>query len=287
MTQQQALQLFEEKRVRTVWDDEQEKWYFSIVDVVAVLTDSSDPKQYLKKMRNRDTGLQNNWGTICTPVRMIATDGKLRLVDAADTQGVLRIIQSIPSPKAEPFKQWMAQVAAQRIDQMQDPELGINQAIADYRRLGYSEAWINQRIKSIEVRKALTDEWQRAGVKEGVQYASLTDIITQQWSGFTTKEYKQFKGLKKESLRDNMTNLEIALNMLAEATATEISQQENPRGFVESAQVAKRGGKAARGARASIEKELGHSVVSSINAKSLALRKDQKELPEAENQEND
>lgn len=287
MTQQQALQLFEEKRVRTVWDDEQEKWYFSIVDVVAVLTDSSDPKQYLKKMRNRDTGLQNNWGTICTPVRMIATDGKLRLVDAADTQGVLRIIQSIPSPKAEPFKQWMAQVAAQRIDQMQDPELGINQAIADYRRLGYSEAWINQRIKSIEVRKALTDEWQRAGVKEGVQYASLTDIITQQWSGFTTKEYKQFKGLKKESLRDNMTNLEIALNMLAEATATEISQQENPRGFVESAQVAKRGGKAARGARASIEKELGHSVVSSINAKSLASRKDQKELPEAGNQEND
>lgn len=287
MTQQQALQLFEEKRVRTVWDDEQEKWYFSIVDVVAVLTDSSDPKQYLKKMRKRDTGLQNNWGTICTPVRMIATDGKLRLVDAADTQGVLRIIQSIPSPKAEPFKQWMAQVAAQRIDQMQDPELGINQAIADYRRLGYSEAWINQRIKSIEVRKALTDEWQRAGVKEGVQYASLTDIITQQWSGFTTKEYKQFKGLKKESLRDNMTNLEIALNMLAEATATEISQQENPRGFVESAQVAKRGGKAARGARASIEKELGHSVVSSINAKSLASRKDQKELPEAGNQEND
>lgn len=287
MTQQQALQLFEEKRVRTVWDDEQEKWYFSIVDVVAVLTDSSDPKQYLKKMRNRDTGLQNNWGTICTPVRMIATDGKLRLVDAADTQGVLRIIQSIPSPKAEPFKQWMAQVAAQRIDQMQDPELGINQAIADYRRLGYSEAWINQRIKSIEVRKALTDEWQRAGVKEGVQYASLTDIITQQWSGFTTKEYKQFKGLKKESLRDNMTNLEIALNMLAEATATEISQQENPRGFIESAQVAKRGGKAARGARASIEKELGHSVISSINAKSLASRKDQKELPEAGNQEND
>ena len=219
--------------------------------------------------------------------KMKAEDGKNRITDVADTEQLFRIIQSIPSPKAEPFKQWMAQVAAQRIDQMQDPELGINQAIADYRRLGYSEAWINQRIKSIEVRKALTDEWQRAGVKEGVQYASLTDIITQQWSGFTTKEYKQFKGLKKESLRDNMTNLEIALNMLAEATATEISQQENPRGFVESAQVAKRGGKAARGARASIEKELGHSVVSSINAKSLASRKDQKELPEAENQEND
>ena len=286
MTQQQALQLFEERKVRTVWDDEEEKWYFSIVDVVAVLTDSSDPKQYLKKMRNRDPELQNNWGTICTPVRMVATDGKLRLVDASDTQGILRIIQSIPSPKAEPFKQWMAQVAAQRIDQMQDPELGINQAIADYRRLGYSEAWINQRIKSIEVRKALTDEWQRAGVKEGVQYASLTDIITRQWSGFTTKEYKQFKGLKKESLRDNMTNLEIALNMLAEATATEISQQENPKGFMESADVAKRGGKAARGARASIEKELGHSVISSINAKNLATRKNAGELTDGKEEEN-
>lgn len=286
MTQQQALRLFEEKKVRTVWDDTEEKWYFSIVDVVSILTDSSDPKQYLKKMRTRDTELQNNWGTICTPVRMMATDGKLRLVDASDTQGILRIIQSIPSPKAEPFKQWMANVAAQRIDQMQDPELSINQAVADYRRLGYSEAWINQRIKSIEVRKALTDEWQRAGVKEGVQYASLTDIITQQWSGFTTKEYKQYKGLKKESLRDNMTNLEIALNMLAEATATEISQQENPKGFMESANVAKRGGKAARGARASIEKELGHPVVSSMNAKNLAARKAAGELPEADNEDN-
>ncbi len=180
----------------------------------------------------------------------------------------------------------MAQVASQRIDQMQDPELSINQAVADYRRMGYSEAWINQRIKSIEVRKALTDEWQRAGVKEGVQYASLTDIITQQWSGFTTKEYKQYKGLKKENLRDNMTNLEIALNMLAEATATEISQQENPRGFMESADVAKRGGKAARGARSAIEKELGHPVVSSMNAKNLAARKAAGELPEANNETN-
>lgn len=286
MTQQQALKLFEEKKVRTVWDTDTEKWYFSIVDIVAVLTDSTDPKQYIKRLRNRDSELQVKWGTICTPVRMRAADGKLRLVDAADTEGIFRIIQSIPSPKAEPFKQWMAQVASQRIDQMQDPELGINQAIADYRRLGYSEAWINQRIKSIEVRKALTDEWQRAGVREGVQYASLTDIITQQWSGFTTKEYKQYKGLKKENLRDNMTNLEIALNMLAEATATEISQQENPRGFMESAQVAKRGGKAARGARASIEKELGHPIVSPMNAKNLAARKAAGELPEAENKEN-
>lgn len=287
MTQQQALQLFEEKRVRTVWDDEQEKWYFSIVDVVAVLTGSDRPRKYWSDLKKK---LQQEGSEVSEKIgqfKMKAEDGKNRITDVADTEQLFRIIQSIPSPKAEPFKQWMAQVAAQRIDQMQDPELGINQAVADYRRLGYSEAWINQRIKSIEVRKALTDEWQRAGVKEGVQYASLTDIITQQWSGFTTKEYKQFKGLKKESLRDNMTNLEIALNMLAEATATEISQQENPRGFVESAQVAKRGGKAARGARASIEKELGHSVVSSINAKSLASRKDQKELPEAENQEND
>ena len=287
MTQQQALQLFEEKRVRTVWDDEQEKWYFSIVDVVAVLTGSDRPRKYWSDLKKK---LQQEGSEVSEKIgqfKMKAEDGKNRITDVADTEQLFRIIQSIPSPKAEPFKQWMAQVAAQRIDQMQDPELGINQAIADYRRLGYSEAWINQRIKSIEVRKALTDEWQRAGVKEGVQYASLTDIITQQWSGFTTKEYKQFKGLKKESLRDNMTNLEIALNMLAEATATEISQQENPRGFIESAQVAKRGGKAARGARASIEKELGHSVVSSINAKSLASRKDQKELPEAGNQEND
>ncbi len=285
MTQQQALQLFEEKKVRTVWDTDTEKWYFSIVDVVSVLTDSKDAltaRKYWNKLKQRLKEEGNETVTNCHQFKLRATDGKMRLTDVADTEQLFRIIQSIPSPKAEPFKQWMAQVAAQRIDQMQDPELSINQAVADYRRLGYSEAWINQRIKSIEVRKALTDEWQRAGVKEGVQYASLTDIITRQWSGFTTKEYKQYKGLRKENLRDNMTNLEIALNMLAEATATEISQQENPRGFMESADVAKRGGKAARGARASIEKELGHSVVSPINAKSLAPLKDTKELPEKE-----
>jgi prophage antirepressor-like protein len=283
MTQQQALQLFEERKVRTVWDDEEEKWYFSIVDVVAVLTGTDRPRKYWsdlkKKLQQEGSQLSEKIGQL----KMKADDGKNRITDVADTEQLFRIIQSIPSPKAEPFKQWIAQVAAQRIDQMQDPELGINQAIADYRRLGYSEAWINQRIKSIEVRKALTDEWQRAGVKEGIQYASLTDIITRHWSGFSTKEYKQYKGLRKENLRDNMTNLEIALNMLAEATATEISQQENPKGFMESAEVAKRGGKAARGARASIEKELGHSVVSPINAKSLAPHKEVKELPEAEN----
>lgn len=286
MTQQQALQIFEEKKVRTVWDTDTEKWYFSIVDVVAVLTESDRPRKYWsdlkKKLKQEGSQLSEKIGQF----KMRAEDGKNRTTDVADTEQLFRIIQSIPSPKAEPFKQWMAQVAAQRVDQMQDPELSINQAIADYRRLGYSEAWINQRIKSIEVRKALTDEWQRAGVKEGVQYASLTDIITQQWSGFTTKEYKQYKGLRKESLRDNMTNLEIALNMLAEATATEISQQENPKGFMESAAVAKRGGKAARGARASIEKELGHPVVSSMNAKNLAARKATGELPEVDNEDN-
>ena len=284
MTQQQALKLFGEKKVRTVWDTDTEKWYFSIVDVVSVLTDSDyqTARKYWKVLKGRITKEGNELVTNCYQFKMKADDGKMRPTDVADTEQLFRIIQSIPSPKAEPFKQWMAQIAAQRIDQMQDPELSINQAVADYRRLGYSEAWINQRIKSIEVRKALTDEWQRAGVKEGVQYASLTDIITRQWSGFTTKEYKQYKGLRKENLRDNMTNLEIALNMLAEATATEISQQENPKGFMESADVAKRGGKAARGARASIEKELGHSVVSPINAKSLAPLKDTKELPETE-----
>ena len=289
MTQQQALQLFEEKKVRTVWDDEKEKWFFSIVDVVAVLTDADyqTARKYWKVLKGRIAKEGNEPVTICYQLKMKADDGKMRMSDVADTQQLFRIIQSVPSPKAEPFKQWMAQVAAQRIDQIQDPELGIDQAIADYRRLGYSEAWINQRIKSIEVRKALTDEWQRAGVKEGVQYASLTDIITRQWSGFSTKEYKQFKGLKKENLRDNMTNLEIALNMLAEATATEISQQENPKGFMESAEVAKRGGRAARGARASIEKELGHSVVSSMNAKHLAARKNAGELAESKEETND
>lgn len=286
MTQQQALRLFEEKKVRTVWDDTEEKWYFSIVDVVAVLTESERPSKYWSDLKTKLLQEGSQLSEKIGKFKMRAEDGKNRLTDVADTEQLFRIIQSIPSPKAEPFKQWMANVAAQRIDQMQDPELSINQAVADYRRLGYSEAWINQRIKSIEVRKALTDEWQRAGVKEGVQYASLTDIITQQWSGFTTKEYKQYKGLKKESLRDNMTNLEIALNMLAEATATEISQQENPKGFMESANVAKRGGKAARGARASIEKELGHPVVSSMNAKNLAARKAAGELPEADNEDN-
>jgi len=224
MTKKETLQLFERKNVRTVWDDEEEKWYFSIVDVVAVLTDSPNPNNYWKVLKHRLLKEGNQSVTNCNQLKLQSVDGKYYKTDVADTEQLFRIIQSIPSKKAEPFKEWMAKVAATRLDQMQDPELSINQAIADYRRLGYSEEWINQRVKSIEVRKELTDEWRRTGVQEGFEYASLTDIITKEWSGFTTKQYKQFKGLKKENLRDNITNLEIALNILAEASATELSK---------------------------------------------------------------
>lgn len=260
------IKLFGEKNIRTVWDDKEEKWYFSIVDVVEVLTDSADPKQYIKKMRKRDPQLDANWGTICTLVQMKGADGKKRKQMAADTKGMFRLIQSIPSPKAEPFKQWMAQVASTRVDQMQDPELDIQQAIADYKRLGYSDNWINQRIKSIEVRKELTDEWKRTGVKEGLEYASLTDIITKEWSGMTTKQYKQHKGLKKESLRDNMTNLEMAFNILAEASATELSKQRDPQGYSQQKGVAKDGGSVAKVAREKLESQLGHTIISSAKA---------------------
>lgn len=269
MTQKQALQIFDEKKIRTAWDDDAEKWYFSVVDVVGVLSDSANPTAYWRKLKQRLKEEGNQTVTNCHGLKMIAPDGKMRMTDVADTEQILRIIQSIPSPKAEPFKQWMAQVASQRIDQLQDPELSISQAVNDYRRLGYSETWINQRIKSIEVRKHLTDEWKRAGVEEGQQFATLTDIIYRQWSGFNAKEYKKFKGLKKENLRDNMTDLEIAVNMLAEATTAELSKQENPNGFSESAGIAKRGGKAAHGARKAIEEELGHSIISPKNAKEL------------------
>ena len=282
MTQKKALQIFDEKRIRTAWDDETEKWYFSVVDVVGALTDSANPTAYWRKLKQRLKEEGNQTVTNCHGLKMQAQDGKMRITDVADTEQILRIIQSIPSPKAEPFKQWMAQVASQRIDQLQDPELSINQAIADYQRLGYSESWINQRIKSIEVRKHLTDEWKRAGVEEGQQFATLTDIIYRQWSGFSAKEYKKFKGLKMENLRDNMTDLEIAVNMLAEATTTELSKQENPNGFKESAGIAKRGGKAAHGARKVIEKELGHSIVSSQNAKSFTNVEKVISLPEKE-----
>ena len=262
MSQKEQIQLFEEKKVRTVWDDEKEEWFFSVVDVVEVLTDSADPKHYIKKMRARDPELNASWGTICTLTRMMASDGKSYRTQAADIKGIFRIIQSIPSPKAEPFKQWMAQVAAERLNQMQDPERSIDQAVADYKRLGYSDAWIKRRIKSIEIRKDLTDQWDKAGVKEGQQYASLTDIITRAWSGKTTKQYKQFKGLKKESLRDNMTNLELALNMFAESATAELHKEKNPHGYNASAKLAQAGGKAAEAARLNLEEQLGHSIIS-------------------------
>ena len=271
MTKKHELQLFEDRKVRTVWDDEQEKWYFSIVDVVAVLTDSADPRQYIKKIKSRDEMLKLNWGTICTLVAMRSEDGKIRKEMAADQEQLFRIIQSIPSPKAEPFKQWMAQVASQRLDQMQDPELSIEQAIMDYKRLGYSDKWINSRIRGIEVRKELTDEWERAGVSQGQQYASLTDIITKEWSGLTTRQYKNLKGLKKESLRDNMTNIELALNMLAEASTAEISRQKNPKGYQQSAKVAKEGGSVAKIARKQLESKIGKSAISSEKASDYLL----------------
>ena len=263
----EAIKLFEERKVRTIWDDTHEKWYFSIVDVVAILTNSPNPQTYWRVLKKRLKEEGNETVTNCNALKLKAADGKMRLTDVADTEQLFRLIQSIPSPKAEPFKQWMAEVASTRIDQLQDPELSIEQAIADYRRLGYSEAWINQRIKSIEVRKELTDEWKRTGVKEGVEYATLTDIITQQWSGFTTKEYKQYKGLKKENLRDNMTNLEMAFNILAEASTTELSKQRDPQGMEEQKKVAKEGGSVAKVARKQLETQLGRSIISPTKAK--------------------
>ena len=271
MTKKQAIKLFEEKKVRTVWDDEQEKWYFSIVDVCGVLTDSKDPTAYWRKLKQRLKEEGNETVTNCHALKLRAADGKMRLTDVADTEQLFRLIQSIPSPKAEPFKQWMAQVASQRLDQMQDPEKSIDQAIVDSKRLGYSDAWINQRVKSIEVRKELTDEWQRTGVHEGLEYASLTDIITREWSGFTTKQYKHFKGLKKENLRDNMTNLEIALNILAEASTTELSKQRNPKGYKQQTKVAKEGGSVAKAARNQLESKLGRSVISEAKASDYLL----------------
>lgn len=274
MTQKEALRLFEERKVRTAWDSEREEWFFSVVDVVAVLTDSANPTDYLKKMRKRDEVLNAFVGTNCPQILMTGESGRKRKTLAASPEHIFRIIQSIPSPKAEPFKRWMAQVASTRLDQIQDPELSIEQAMADYRRLGYSEQWINSRLKSIEVRKELTDEWRRSGIEEGIQYASLTDIITREWSGKRVREYKQFKGLKKESLRDNMTNVELALNTLAEASTAELSKQKNPHGFRQSAQVAQQGGSVAKAARRQLESQLGRSVISQLNAKGLLPREE-------------
>ena len=284
MSQKEQIQLFEEKKVRTVWDDEKEEWFFSVVDVVEVLTDSANPTDYLKKMRKREPELGVYIGTNCPQVTMTSSTGKKRKTLAATIEQLFRIIQSIPSPKAEPFKQWMAEIAAARLDQMQDPELSIDQAVADYKHLGYSDAWIKRRIKSIEIRKDLTDQWDKAGVKEGQQYASLTDIITRAWSGKTTKQYKQFKGLKKESLRDNMTNLELALNMFAESATAELHKEKNPHGYNASAQLAKAGGKAAEAARLNLEEQLGHSIISREKATDYLPPADRWEaLPEEKN----
>ena len=281
MTKKFSIQLFEERKVRTIWDDQEEKWYFSIVDVCGVLTESANPQTYWRVLKNRLLKEGNQTVTNCNALKMKAADGKMRMTDVADTEQLFRLIQSIPSPKAEPFKQWMAGVASHRLDQMQDPELNFEQAYADYRRLGYSDKWINQRLKSIEVRKELTDEWNRAGVQEGQQYASLTDIITKSWSGKTTKQYKQFKGLKKENLRDNMTNIELALNILAEASTTEISKSRNPKGYRQSAEIARKGGDIAGDARKKLEKQVGHSVISSSKAADYLPPVDEaKELPE-------
>lgn len=264
------LQLFEGRKVRTVWDEEAQEWFFSVVDVVAVLTEQPDyskSRKYWNKLKQRLVEEGCELVTNCHQLKLVSPkDGKKYLTDVADMQGMFRIIQSIPSPKAEPFKQWMAQVAAQRIDQMLDPELSIEQAVADYRRLGYSESWINQRLKTIEIRKGLTDEWKRGGVTESIDFAILTDLMSKTWSGMTTREYKRHKGLTKESLRDNMTNMELLLNALAEETATQLSKERNPDGLVENAAVAKEGAEVARDARENVEKRLGRSVISSERA---------------------
>ena len=267
MVNKNSIKLFGDDKIRAIWDDEQEKWYFSVVDVVAVLTNSPNPQTYWRvlKKRLKDEGNENV--TNCNGLKMRAADGKMRLTDIADTEQLLRIIQSVPSPKAEPFKTWLAKVGAERLDQMQDPELSIQQAMIDYKRLGYSDNWINQRLKSIEIRKDLTDQWKTHNVEEGVQYASLTDIIYQTWAGKTAKEYKQLKGLKKESLRDNMTNEELVLNMLAELSATSITKAKNPQTLDENKTCAKEGGNVARVAREELEAKTGRQVVSPLSAK--------------------
>ena len=285
MTKKETLKLIEERKVRTVWDDEKEKWYFSIVDVVSVLTDSVDATAYWRKLKQRLKEEGNETVTNCHGLKMKAADGKMRLTDVADTEQLLRIIQSIPSPKAEPFKQWMAHVASERLDQMQDPELSIEQAMMDYKRLGYSDNWINQRLKSIEIRKDLTDQWKLHNVEEGVQYATLTDIIYQQWAGKSAKEYKQFKGLKKENLRDNMTNEELVLNMLAELSTTSITKAKNPQTLGENMQCAADGGDVARVAREQLEQKTGREVVTPLSAKRFFEGQKPEDL--LENKEND
>lgn len=267
MVKKNSIKLFGDDKIRAIWDDDQEKWYFSIVDVIAVLTESPNPQTYWRVLKKRLKDEGNESVTNCNALKMRAADGKMRLTDVADTEQLLRIIQSVPSPKAEPFKMWLAKVGADRLDQMQDPELSIQQAMIDYKRLGYSDNWINQRLKSIEIRKDLTDQWKLHNVEEGVQFASLTDIIYQAWAGRTTKEYKQYKGLKKENLRDNMTNEELILNMLAELSTTSITKAKNPQTLDENKQCAKEGGNVARVAKEELESKTGRQVVSPLSAK--------------------
>ena len=268
--QAESIKLFESRQIRSAWNDDEQEWYFSIVDVVGALTDSADPKQYIKRMRQRDVELNLEWGTICTSVEMLAPDGRRRKTNAATAQGILRIIQSIPSKKAEPFKLWLAQVGAERIDETIDPELAINRALETYLKKGYSEGWIRQRLLAIDIRKELTDEWRQRGVEQGKEFAILTNDITRAWSGLSTREYKNLKGLKKENLRDNMSNTELVLNMLAEATTTEISRVEQPEGLDQNRDVAKRGGTVAGNARKQIEEQTGKPVVTSMNALDFA-----------------
>lgn len=273
MTQKQAIQLFEQRKVRTVWDDETEKWYVSIVDVVEVLTDSPNPRKYWSVLKNRLKKEGSELATNCSQLKMTAAGGKKYMTDVADTEQLFRLVLSIPSPKAEPFKQWLAQLARERLEEIDDPEQGFDRLMEYYHRKGYSVNWINQRLKSIEVCKELTDEWDRRGVKKGQEYALLADIITQEWAGMTTKEYKRFKGLKTESLRDNMTNLKLVLNMLAEASTTEISKKEEPETLEHSKQIARRGGKVAGAARKEQEAQTGKNVVSPLNAKKILKKK--------------
>ncbi len=283
MANESVIKLFEGKKVRVVWNEELEKYYFAVQDIVQVLTDSTDVKQYVKRLRSRDKELDSVWGTICTPHQFVSTDGKKHAVNCADLQGILRIIQSIPSKKAEPIKRWLAQVGSERFYQLRDPERSIEQAVKDYRRLGYSENWINQRIKTIEIRKGLTDEWKRSGIENESDYALLTDLMSKVWSGMTTHEYKEHKGLQAQNLRDNMTNMELLLNALAEQTATDLSKERDPKGMVETAHVAKDGAEVARNARADIEQRLGHSVISS--SKAIDYITPQDELPFSKDKE--
>ena len=273
-----SIQIFEKKKVRTVWNEETEEWYFSIVDVIGVLTESPNPQVYWRVLKKRLLKEGNETVTNCNGLKLPARDGKMRVTDVATTEQLFRLIQSIPSPKAEPFKLWMAQIAKDRIDQLQDPELSIEQAMMDYKRLGYSDNWINQRLKSIEIRKELTDEWKSKGLQEGVQFASLTDIIYKTWADKTAKEYRQFKNLKKENLRDNMTNTELVLSMLAELSTKQISEAGNPESFDEHSQVAKQGGEVALNARLELEAKTGKKVISPLNAKQgILLNKNNKE----------